>query len=146
MKRKSFWAGYALAMAAVVWLLMRQRREDVERAVQRLRESRPEGMDLPFMMHRGEEARAEEPARGASSPATVPAEKAVDDSEKPADDLEVINGIGPAFARRLNDAGIMRFAQLSKLTPDEIRQRASLEPWQGDVESWIEQAKGLAGE
>ena len=62
----------------------------------------------------------------------------------PADDLTMISGIGPAFARRLNEAGITTYAQLAELTADEVRQRAELSAWQGDPEEWIAQAKSLA--
>jgi predicted flap endonuclease-1-like 5' DNA nuclease len=37
------------------------------------------------------------------------------------DDLTAINGIGPAYAAVLQKAGIATYAQLSDLTPDEIR-------------------------
>ena len=36
------------------------------------------------------------------------------------DNLQAIKGIGPAFAKRLNDAGITTFEQLSKLTSQEL--------------------------
>jgi len=37
------------------------------------------------------------------------------------DDLEVIVGIGPVIARELNQAGIFTFAELAKLTADQLR-------------------------
>ena len=36
------------------------------------------------------------------------------------DNLQAIKGIGPAFAKRLNEAGIHTFEQLSKLTPGDL--------------------------
>jgi predicted flap endonuclease-1-like 5' DNA nuclease len=36
------------------------------------------------------------------------------------DDLKVIKGIGPEIERRLNQAGIMSFAQLAELTPTDL--------------------------
>ncbi len=36
------------------------------------------------------------------------------------DNLEAINGIGPVFAKRLRQAGINSFAQLSELTPERL--------------------------
>ena len=36
------------------------------------------------------------------------------------DNLQAINGIGPVFAQRLNEAGIRTFEQLSKLTPKKM--------------------------
>lgn len=60
------------------------------------------------------------------------------------DDLKVIDGIGPTFARRLNDAGIQTYAQLAALSPVELRTITKAAAWQGDPEAWIRQAKGLA--
>lgn len=67
-------------------------------------------------------------------------------AEPPApDDLEVINGIGPVIARRLNGAGIFTFEQLAAQTPEFLRntlgdaiQRLA------DEESLLEQARQLA--
>ncbi len=36
------------------------------------------------------------------------------------DNLEAIKGIGPIYARRLRDAGIQTFEQLSQLTPERL--------------------------
>ncbi len=36
------------------------------------------------------------------------------------DNLEAIKGIGPVYARRLRDAGIQTFEQLSQLTPERL--------------------------
>jgi predicted flap endonuclease-1-like 5' DNA nuclease len=58
-----------------------------------------------------------------------------------ADDLTLINGIGPAYALRLKEAGITTFAQLAALTPDQLRQIARLKVWQGEPGEWIAQAK-----
>lgn len=60
--------------------------------------------------------------------------------ESEADDLTVINGIGPAFARRLNEAGISTFAQLAGLNPDEVVEITGVAEWQGDPVEWIDQA------
>jgi large subunit ribosomal protein L21 len=64
--------------------------------------------------------------------------------EKATDDLTQISGIGPAYARRLNEAGIMNYAQLSALSPEQVREMAQLGEWQGEPEEWIEQAWDLA--
>lgn len=74
-----------------------------------------------------------------------PAEReAQSDSASPADDLTKINGIGPAFARRLAQSGIATYAQLADMTAQEVRQRAQLADWQGDPENWIDQASKLS--
>lgn len=36
------------------------------------------------------------------------------------ENLEAIKGIGPVYARRLREAGIQTFAQLSQLTPERL--------------------------
>jgi predicted flap endonuclease-1-like 5' DNA nuclease len=38
------------------------------------------------------------------------------------DNLQAIKGIGPAFSKRLNEAGINTFEQLSNLTPQELEE------------------------
>lgn len=38
------------------------------------------------------------------------------------DNLQAIKGIGPAFAKRLKEAGVDTFDQLSRLTPQEMEQ------------------------
>ena len=50
------------------------------------------------------------------------------------------------LARQAVEAGVRRFAQLAALSEDEIRERIGLKPFQGDVASWIEQARTLAGD
>lgn len=63
------------------------------------------------------------------------------------DDLVVIKGIGPVIARKLNDAGILTFADLAAITPERLRaivgesiQRLA------DEEDILSQARTLAAE
>lgn len=70
-----------------------------------------------------------------ASPTLPPRQKA------PPDPLQEIVGIGPVFARRLQECGIRTFRDLASLSEDVIRERAGLRPWQGDVQSWIVQAQ-----
>lgn len=61
------------------------------------------------------------------------------------DQLEMINGVGPAFAQRLHTAGVHTFAQLSELSPERLLEIIHPEPWQAvDPGSWIAQARQLA--
>jgi predicted flap endonuclease-1-like 5' DNA nuclease len=61
------------------------------------------------------------------------------------DDLERIKGIGPVFARRLNEAGIYNFSHLSNTSPSRIRQILAAEEWQEvDVGGWIREAHQYA--
>lgn len=66
------------------------------------------------------------------------------DAKKGPDDLTQITGIGPAFAQRLNEAGVHTYKQLAELSPQEIREIVHISEWQGDPEAWIAQAKELA--
>lgn len=38
------------------------------------------------------------------------------------DNLQTIKGIGPVISKRLNEAGIYTFEELSQLTPDELQE------------------------
>ena len=59
------------------------------------------------------------------------------------DDLTLIRGIGPAFQKRLNDAGIMTFEQLANADPQSL-EAGGIEGVGVDLPSWIEQARALA--
>lgn len=60
------------------------------------------------------------------------------------DNLEIIDGIGPTYAKRLNEADIFSFAQLAELTPAQIRDIIKPAAWQKiEAESWISQAERL---
>ncbi len=58
------------------------------------------------------------------------------------DDLSKIRGIGPAYAQRLNDAGIYTFEQLALAPPEDIRQVTGDSRW--DPEQWISEATELS--
>ncbi|MBP6471598.1 MAG: hypothetical protein KBE23_02195 [Chloroflexi bacterium] len=60
------------------------------------------------------------------------------------DDLTLINGIGPTFARRLYDGGIDTFAKLAAAQPEEVKVLAKLAVWQADPATWIAAAKEMA--
>lgn len=67
------------------------------------------------------------------------------DLSSDADDLTLVQGIGPAYGRRLNAAGIFSFAALSALDDDEldaIVQRQSFQ--QIDYDNWRTQARTFA--
>ena len=88
----------------------------------------------------------------ASAPATAPAAKpakkatakaeasAAAEAPAAADDLTKLNGVGPAAAKKLVDAGITSFAQLAALSADDI---AGMDAVKVKPE-WVEQAKELA--
>ncbi|MEL0435434.1 50S ribosomal protein L21 [Phycobacter sp. K97] len=57
-----------------------------------------------------------------------------------ADDLTQLTGVGPAAAKKLNEAGITSFAQIAALSADDI---AAIDAVKVKPE-WVEQAKDLA--
>lgn len=57
-----------------------------------------------------------------------------------ADDLTQLTGVGPAAAKKLNEAGITSFAQIAALSADDI---AAIDAIKVKPE-WVEQAKDLA--
>jgi len=65
----------------------------------------------------------------------------------PADDLQLLKGVGPKFVARLNELGITRFDQLAGLNPNEAAHLDErMGPFQGRVarDRVIEQADYLA--
>lgn len=61
------------------------------------------------------------------------------------DDLTAIRGIGPVYARRLQDAGIATFAALAAQEPEKIGQIVQIKTWQAaSPAEWIAQAKELS--
>ena len=60
------------------------------------------------------------------------------------DDLTVINGIGPTFAKRLQAAGITTFQALASASPEHVKEVAKLADWQANPADWIAAAKALA--
>ena len=81
---------------------------------------------------------------GEAAPAAKPAKKAEAKAEAPAaaaaDDLTKLNGVGPAAAKKLAEAGIESFAALAALSDEQI---AAIETVKVKPE-WVEQAKELA--
>jgi predicted flap endonuclease-1-like 5' DNA nuclease len=62
-----------------------------------------------------------------------------------ADDLEIINGIGPVFARRLQGAGVRTFSDLLAASPERLLEIVQSSPGLADPDSWREQAARLLG-
>ena len=78
---------------------------------------------------------------GADAPRTMFAAAA-----GPADNLKQINGIGPGLEKALNGLGITTFAQVAKLSPEQIGQLESELGFKGRVvrDDWLKQADALA--
>lgn len=65
--------------------------------------------------------------------------------ETPSDDLQRINGIGPVFARRLKEAGILTFSDLAQQAPESLKEIVGLKSMQlADPERWIAEAQALS--
>ncbi len=63
-----------------------------------------------------------------------------------ADDLKEINGIGPAYEKRLNEVGIYTYEQISKLKAadrDELAGIDGITREKIEAEEWVKQAKAL---
>ena len=60
-----------------------------------------------------------------------------------ADDLEIVVGIGPVYARRLNEAGVRTFADLAATSSERLLEIVRASPGLADPDSWREQAARL---
>ena len=60
-----------------------------------------------------------------------------------ADDLEIVVGIGPVFARRLREAVVRTFADLEATRPARLLEIVRASPGLADTDSWREQAAQL---
>ena len=105
-------------------------------------------------------AAAPAPAATTPAPATTAApapkaeDKPLDAAAKPVvdaatgapDDLKLITGVGPVLERNLNALGITTWAQVAKLTPEQIEAVEGQLGFKGRVsrDRWIEQAEALA--
>jgi predicted flap endonuclease-1-like 5' DNA nuclease len=61
------------------------------------------------------------------------------------DDLEVISGVGPVLAEKLNSIGVYRFEQIANWTERNVQEFDELLSFKGRIEreEWITQAKAL---
>lgn len=60
------------------------------------------------------------------------------------DPLETIKGIGPVFAKRLNQAGILTFRDLAEKSPEQLAEIVQAKQWQAvEIQAWITQAEQL---
>jgi len=84
-------------------------------------------------------------AEAKTEEAAAPAAAAAPAGE--ADDLKKLNGLGPAIAKKLNEAGITTFAQIAAMTDEDVARVEEELSLKGRFErdNWIEQAKELAG-
>ncbi len=63
------------------------------------------------------------------------------------DRLQDIDGIGQVYAKKLHDAGIQTFAQLSETSIDRLTEIIKPQEWQSiDFDAWLRQARIFARE
>ncbi|MCH8488352.1 MAG: 50S ribosomal protein L21 [Oceanicaulis sp.] len=85
------------------------------------------------------------PAKAEAKPAKAPAKAK---AAAGADDLTQLNGVGPAYAKKLAEAGVTTFAQVAAWTEADLdRLDGEIAGVKAKAESggWIAQAKELAG-
>ena len=58
--------------------------------------------------------------------------------------MAIIDGIGPVYEQRLNEAGIRDVAALAKASPDSVAEAASVSA--ARARDWISQAVNRTGE
>jgi len=94
-------------------------------------------------------AAAAAPVPAATAPAEAPAPPpvaAVPDPARTRDPLIDILGIGPVFQARFYDAGVLTFAELAALSPQQVREIIKPNEWQKiEPEAWIAEARQRAG-
>ncbi|MCC5994827.1 MAG: 50S ribosomal protein L21 [Oceanicaulis sp.] len=93
-----------------------------------------------------EKAPAKAPAKAKAAPAK---DKAPAKAKAGGDDLTQLNGVGPAFAKKLAEAGVTTFAQVAAWTEADLeRLDGEIAGLKAKAESggWAAQAKELAGQ
>jgi predicted flap endonuclease-1-like 5' DNA nuclease len=131
----NFWFGFLVSAFAAAWLYWLWRRNR-------------EVMPGPVIL--GKRSATLKAVQGEAETVKPPAVTSIKIKEKTTtravkkDKLEVIGGIGPASARRFNDAGVFTYAQLAALSPEQIQQITSTSRW--DPADWINEARRLSTE
>lgn len=94
-----------------------------------------------------EAAPAKADAPKAAAKAEKPAAKAAPKAKTASDDLTQLNGVGPAFAKKLNEAGVTSFAQVAAWKAADLDALDADIPGikaKAETGDWVKQAKELA--
>lgn len=92
------------------------------------------------------DAEATEPATASTAPTTeadAAAAPATSTDAKADGDLTAIDGIGPAYADRLREAGVIDLPALAEANPGELGETIDVHAW--TVADWVEQAAERTG-
>ncbi|MFO7540620.1 MAG: helix-hairpin-helix domain-containing protein [Chloroflexota bacterium] len=77
----------------------------------------------------------------------IPQSAKTEPATHPPFEWERINGIGPTYATRLREAGIVALPDLAHADPDHIREITRLQPWHvHNPQDWIDEARRLLNE
>ena len=131
MKQKKiayFWIGFVVSTAVTTWLYWLWRKSRVV-------------TPAPLIISRSETYQPVVKEVSASVPMADATVEEADVTVGRPDELEAISGIGPATARRLNDAGIYTYEQLGNLSPGQLQEISGANRW--DPNDWIKQANEL---
>jgi predicted flap endonuclease-1-like 5' DNA nuclease len=93
------------------------------------------------------ESRSAGPGRSSPSERASPEGTSDDPSSAHSDDLRRIRGIGPRFARALQDHGVHTFAQIAAWTEEDIdtmAERLGIRPQRIRRDGWVQSARKLA--
>jgi len=128
----NFWIGFIVATLATLWFYWFWRRK---------REVMPEPMIIRRIGEERKRPALTQETRPESSE-QPPGEVEQQDRPDKKDSLEIINGIGPTYVKRLNGAGIYAFEQLARTPVEKLREITHVTRW--DPAEWIEEAEQLS--
>lgn len=148
-KRSHFWVGFVIGALLCVVLWYYQKSTSSEDAALGLLDELAEEKRQVQALQRQADDEAAAPRQPASTEtAAAPAETAAAPAAAApdaADDLTAIRGIGPVYARRLQEAGIRTFAALAQQRPERVAELVGRKNWQAaDPAEWIAAARALA--
>jgi predicted flap endonuclease-1-like 5' DNA nuclease len=119
---------------ALGWVVLKIRQRDTLEQTLEKGETSPREIKLPDLSDQ-EEGVEDQPVNLSETSSKVDLSK---------DELELIKGIGPVFARRLNAAGISTYQKFMQQPPEKLLEITQAKIRQtGDALEWIEQAKVL---
>ncbi len=141
--------GTGLSISALVgWFLWRENRRDAEPGAILIK-STHQANDLSEIQNivlPPEALQADEPESTPAAPLAPPS--ALPQANTSADDLTLINDIGPRFSEALNAIGITTYRQLAEQTPENLAQRladhVTVRAQRIHDKNWIGQAAQLA--